>query len=288
MEEMGVIDEGVRVACEGYVGRSREVWDAMSPAPGRRLEALLDRVPSLHEGDALPVAWHWAYLVDEVRQSDIGPEGHERLGLFLPPVPFHRRMWAASDIVLTEPLILGRPAIRRSTIRSVEFKSGRSGPLCFVQVSHGIEQDGRPRIGELQTIVYRDGGPVEPAWSAPQDSVPEGFLLHDDAQLLRYSAVTHNAHRIHWDRDFCRSVEGYPDLVVHGPLLATRLAQALQARRGEMPTRFSFRAVAPVLVTTPVQIETAADGTAGRVLRPDGREAMTGTMAWGSSAASGP
>lgn len=276
----GGVDEAVRAACATHVGRSRPVEDAMSPSPARRLQALLDQEPSLREGDRLPIAWHWAYFADEVRPSDMGPDGHERLGLFLPPVPFHRRMWAASDVAVTEPLVLGRPAIRRSTIESVEFKSGRTGPLCFVRVRHAVEQDGRPRLQDAQTIVYRDRGRPELAPGEPRDPPPLGFLVHDDLQLLHYSCVTHNGHRIHWDRDFCRSVEGYPDLVVHGPLLATRLADALRARRAASPRRFAFRALAPVLVTTPIRVEAQADGTAGRILRLDGREALTGEMGW--------
>lgn len=270
------LDDATRAACEAHVGRSREARDAMSPVPARRLEALLDRAPSLGPGDPLPPTFHWAYLADEVRQSDMGADGHERLGLFLPPVPFPRRMWAASEVRLREALELGRPARRRTTIRSVEFKEGRAGALCFVTLRHEVEQGGELRLEEDQTVVYRDRGPPEPALRSPGDPVPEGFEAHDDLQLLRYSAVTHNGHRIHWDREFCRGVEGYADLVVHGPLLATRLSEALRARRPAPPERFAFRALAPVLVTTPVRAE--LEGGAARLWRSDGREAMAAEM----------
>lgn len=272
------VDDAIRAACEAHLGRSRAVEDAMSPVPARRLEAVLDRVPSARAGDPLPPTWHWAYFADEVRESDIGPDGHERLGLFLPPVPFPRRMWAASEVRVHAPLVLGEPARRTSTIRAVEFKSGRTGDLCFLRIGHEFEQGGAVRVEEAQTVVYRDRGLPEAPLRAPGDPVPEGFFAHEDIQLLRYSAVTHNGHRIHWDREFCREVEGYPDLVVHGPLLATHLAEALRAGRPERPTRFAFRAVAPVFVTTPIRVE--AEGGAGRILRSDGREATVAEMAW--------
>ena len=250
----------------------------MSPAQARKLEAVLDREPGARAGDLLPPTWHWAYFADEVRQRDLGPDGHERLGLFLPPAPFHRRMWAASEVTIRAPLVLGEPARRTSTIRAVEFKAGRTGELCFVRIGHELRQGGALRVEEVQTVVYRDRGLPEAALRGPGDPVPAGFFVHEDIQLVRYSAVTHNGHRIHWDRAFCREVEGYPDLVVHGPLLATHLAEALRAGRSGWPTRFAFRAVAPVFATTPVRVEAA--GGAGRILRSDGREATVAEMAW--------
>jgi 3-methylfumaryl-CoA hydratase len=271
-------DDLTKAACEAHLGQSRAVEDAMSPVPARRLEAVLDRAPGLRAGDPLPPTFHWAYFADELRQSDIGPDGHERLGLFLPPAPFPRRMWAASEVTIHAPLLLGEPALRRSTIRSVAFKSGRSGELCFIGIAHEIRQGGLLRLEEVQTVVYRDRGLPETALRGPRDPVPDGYFVHEDVELVRFSSVTHNAHRIHWDRAFCREVEGYPDLVVHGPLLATRLAEALRAGRAAPPRRFAFRAVAPVLVTTPVRIEVMAG--AGRLLRSDGREAMAAEMDW--------
>lgn len=280
MADGAMIDDGIRALCQTHVGRSRSVEDAMSPVPARRLQAILDREPSLGAGDALPPAWHWAYLADEVRQPAIGSDGHERLGLFLPPAPFHRRMWAASEIKVHAPLILGLSARRRSTIRSVEFRSGRSGDLCFVRVHQEITQGGGLCVEEMQTVVYRDRGLSEPALRQPSDPVPDGYFVHDDLQLVRFSAVTYNGHRIHWDRQFCREVEGYPDLLVHGPLLAIHLAEAMRAPRASAPQRFAFRAVAPVFVTSPIRIEVGEQGSAGRILRSDGREAMIAEMAW--------
>lgn len=275
------VPEETRARCAAHVGRVRETRDAMAPEPARRLQALLDLDVTLREGDALPPAWHWVYLAETVPQADLGADGHERLGLFLPPAPFARRMWAAGDIAIHAPLTLGTPALRRSTVVSVVFKTGRTGELCFVEVRHEIEQGGEPRLVETQTIVYRERGLPETALRSPDDPVPEGWRVHADLQLFGYSALTHNAHRIHWDRDHCREVEGYPGLVVHGPLLATRLAEALRATRPEPPVRFAFRARAPVFETTPIRVEIdpRARGEA-RLLRSDGREAMSASMAW--------
>lgn len=265
-------------ACRAYIGRSRETHDAMAPERARLLEALLDRAPSLTLGSELPPTWHWAYLSEEVKQSDLGADGHERLGLFLPPAPFHRRMWAAGSIEVIEPLRLGAPARRVTTIRDVAFKAGRSGKLCFVELRHEIRQNGAPCLTEDQTIVYRDRGLAEKPLRQPGDEVPEGYFTHAPTRLMRYSAVTHNPHLIHYDRDFCREVEGYPGLVVHGPLLATYLCEALRAARPAPVRRFSFRATAPVFETTPIRIVVAEGEDRAEIRRSDGVVAMTGSL----------
>lgn len=147
--------------------------------------------------------------------------------------------------------------------------------LCFVSVSHRIEQDGVPCIEELQTIVYRDRGEIESAPLKVGEPEPEGYFTHPDSQLWFYSAVTHSGHRIHWDRAFCREVEGYPDLVVHGPLMATELCEAM---RGDVstPQRFTFRAQAPVFTTTPLRIVLGMPRKerAGEIQRLDGIVSM--------------
>lgn len=275
------MDRATIDACKAYVGRSRHVEDPMSPVPARRLATLLGLSDMPGDGDPLPPTWHWAYLTEGVRPEDTGHDGHERLGLFLPPAPFSRRMWAAGDVTVHSPITLGVPARRGSVIESVDFKTGRTGDLCFVEVRHEITQQGALRVTEMQTIVYRDRGLPETALRGPDDPVPEGFRVYPDTQLFFYSAVTHNGHRIHWDRDFCRDVEGYPDLVVHGPLMATNLCDALRAGTG--PCRFSFRAKAPVFAATPVRLNLgpAGDSREGRVERSDGVVSMEARYAAG-------
>ena len=202
--------------------------------------------------------------------------GHEKLGLFLPPAPFQRRMWAAGEVHILCPLELGVPATKRSQIRGVSFKSGRTGDLCFVTVAHTVTQSGQTSIEETQTIVYRDRGLPEKALRQPDDPIPVGYHVYPDTQLVAYSSVLQNAHRIHWDRAFCNDVEGYPGLVVHGPLMATQLCDAM--RGGAGACKYSYRALAPVFETTPVRILPGEPGgeRKGVIERSDGVVSMKG------------
>jgi hydroxyacyl-ACP dehydratase HTD2-like protein with hotdog domain len=270
------ITPDIRAACEAFVGNCREIEDTLAPEPAEKLATLLgDDQP----GEHLPPTYHWAYFNKGIPTRDVGADMHERKGIFLPAAPFHRRMWAAGDVSVLQPLRIGVPARRRSTVTAVEFKDGKSGQMCFVSVSHEIEQDGAPSISEQQTVVYRDRGDPETPLRQPEDIIPEGYFVHPDSELWFYSAITHNGHRTHWDRQFCRNVEGYPDLVVHGPLMATKLCEAM---RGEklVPQRFNFRAQAPVFTTTLVRIVTGVPGTQrhGEIQRYDGVVSMTAKL----------
>ena len=279
------MNEAVRAECEAYVGREREVTDSMAPETAIKLATLLGR-PMPAQG--LPPTWHWAYFNHGYPIADAGEDGHERLGLFLPPAPFHRRMWAAGDVTVHRPLRPGTPATRRSIIAAVDFKTGKSGDLCFVTVTHAITHDGANAIDEIQTVVYRDRGLAETALRGPADPVPKGYFVHPDMELYFYSALTHNGHRIHWDRDFCRTIEGYPGLVVHGPLMATKLCHGMideaEAQGSGDPSarRFAFRAQAPVFDTTPIRLVMEAGGeeaaSKARVERSDGVTAMAATL----------
>ncbi len=270
------ITPDVRAACEAAVGNCRELEDTLAPEAAEKLAVLLgDEPPSEH----LPPTYHWAYFSKGIPADRIGADMHEKTGNFLPAAPFHRRMWAAGEISILQPLRIGHPARRRSTVTDVTFKEGKSGAMCFATVSHEIEQDGAPCISEKQTIVYRDRGPAEKALRQPEDAVPAGYFVHPDSELWFYSAVTNNGHRIHWDRDFCRNVEGYPDLVVHGPLMATKLCEAMRGNT-QAPARFVYRAQAPVFATTPVRIVTGIPGNQrhGEIQRSDGVVSMTATL----------
>ncbi|MBO0902169.1 FAS1-like dehydratase domain-containing protein [Jiella sonneratiae] len=277
------MDAAIISECQAYVGRRREVTDAMAPEAAKKLAHLLGReAPAA----TLPPTWHWAYFNHGYPVADAGEDGHERLGLFLPPAPFSRRMWAAGDVAVHRPLRLGVAATRRSTITDVAFKTGRTGDLCFVTVRHAFEQEGGPAIDEIQTIVYRDRGPAEKPLRDESEPVPEGHFVHGDLELYFYSALTHNGHRIHWDRAFCRDVEGYPGLVVHGPLMATKLCDAMLSSAVQphaRPCRFAFRALAPVFETTPVRLcfETEGAERQGRVERCDGIAAIAATLTLG-------
>lgn len=260
-----VISQEAIDAARAYIGKTRETSDTLAPEPARKLAALLGR----DVGDHLRLCWHWAYFNSAIPPAQVGRDGHEKLGLFLPDVPLPRRMWAAGEIEVLKPLKIGTPATRCSTIEDVNFKEGRTGDLCFVSLLHEIAQDDLS-IRERQTIVYRKAGQSEPALRQSTDPIPKGFRVLPDTLLQAYSSITQNGHRIHWDRDFCRTVEGYPDLVVHGPLLATLLAETLVPT--PRPCSFSYRVTAPVFATSPVRIVKSPDSA--RIERADSKTAI--------------
>jgi hydroxyacyl-ACP dehydratase HTD2-like protein with hotdog domain len=205
----------------------------------------------------LPPLWHWMLFADWVPASGLGPDGHPKRGGFLPPVhDLPRRMWAGGRITLHRPLQVGEAVSRTSTILSVTEKAGGTGRLVFVTVRHDLDgADGRA-ITEEQDIVYRgaEGDAVRPGDPAPPIDAAAAREVHPDAVLLfRYSALTGNGHRIHYDADYVRSVEGYPGLIVHGPLQATWMA-ALAAELGPL-RQFSFRGRRPAFAGHPLQVE---------------------------------
>jgi len=234
----------------GWVGREQASEQTIDPFPARALAGLLDRPQAPAEGDPLPLPWHWLYFLDTPMRSQIGMDGHPQRGGFLPPVPLPRRMWAAGRMQAQAPLVIGRQARKVSTVRRVDLKNGKTGPLVFVTVEHVLSQEGRTCVVEEQNIVYREA-PEAPVALPPGEPAPEGaawdrLVTPDPALLFRYSALTYNGHRIHYDRDYATRVEFYPALVVHGPLLATLLLDLVQRERPEAPiASFSFRALRP-------------------------------------------
>ena len=235
----------------GWVGRTEAMDDLATLAPLRGLTATLDRDDQPQVGDAIPPCWHWLYFLPMHRQSGIGPDGHPRRGGFLPPVPLPRRMWAGSQIEFRAPLLAGQSLSRLSRIDDVRVNEGRSGPLVFVNVQHEIRGDADLAIVERQDIVYREmaqpGDPIPAAVPAPIDAQWSRRIEPDDVLLFRYSALTFNGHRIHYDRKYVTEVEGYPGLIVHGPLIATLLLDLLRRKLpGAKVQRFGFRAVTPL------------------------------------------
>lgn len=243
-----------------WVGKSERISDSVTSAPVAALAATLDRDdPRPQPGDLLPPLWHWLYFLPLHRQSELGPDGHARRGGFLPPVPLPRRMWAGGRVVFQRPLRVGEAIERVSTIQDVSHKSGRSGELVFVLVRHEISSAEGVALTEEHDIVYRDmpkaGTPVPASTPAPVDANWSREIVSDDVLLFRYSALTFNGHRIHYDRRYVTEVEHYPGLVVHGPLQATLLLDLL---RRELPRatvkRFEFRAMKPVFDTAPFKV----------------------------------
>ncbi|MBS0320776.1 MAG: MaoC family dehydratase N-terminal domain-containing protein [Proteobacteria bacterium] len=258
---------------KAWLGRSETQDDIVAPARAQALAATLDRDPAfIADGVALPPLWHWLYCLPTVAQADLGSDGHPARGGFLPPVDLPRRMWASSSLQFVRPLAIGAPMRRISTITNVESKTGRSGKLVFVTVKHVISTDGDVVLHENQHIVYRDApAPAQHATSATRAgpeparaSTWRHTVLPTATLLFRYSALTFNGHRIHYDRPYATADEGYPGLVVHGPLIATLLLDLLH---GALPGRdvatFEFRALRPLFDGAAFDICGApdADGT---------------------------
>jgi 3-methylfumaryl-CoA hydratase len=255
---------------KNWIGRTETVSDIVMATPYAALSATLDRPAERPpEGTPLPALWHWLYFLPLHRQSEIGPDGHAKRGGFLPPVPLPRRMWAGSQFQFHAPLRVGDAIIRVSTIHDVTEKSGRTGPLVFVKVRHEIRRAGAPEIAitEFHDIVYREAPKADdtppPPQSAPASAVWDRRWVPDDVLLFRYSALTFNGHRIHYDRRYVTEVEGYPGLIVHGPLIATLLLDLLRHQRPDAEVvQYSFKAVRPLFDINPFLVcgEPLADG----------------------------
>lgn len=234
-----------------WVGKETAIDDDLSPFPARALAAALDCPVLPERGTPLPPSWHWLYFLDTPSASRTGADGHPLKGGFLPPVPLPRRMWAAGTLKIEQPLTLGVPASRQSTIRSVELKEGKTGALVFVNIDHALYQGGRLCILEEQNVVYRDMPraftPLPPGEAALVAPDWTETVMPDPVLLFRFSALTYNGHRIHYDRDYATQVEFYPALVVHGPLLATLLLDLVATKVTDKRVgKFAFRAVRPI------------------------------------------
>ena len=264
---------------QDWIGRSEIVDDIATATPYAALSATLDWPAPLGgqrpaQGTPLPYLWHWLYFLPMYAQSEIGADGHAKRGSFLPPVPLPRRMWAGSDFTFHQPLLVGDALRRTSTIVDVKEKSGRTGNLIFVKVRHEIGRNGEthPALTEHHNIVYRDAAKpddVVPAPApAPATSTWERRIVPDDVLLFRYSALTFNGHRIHYDRKYVTEVEGYPGLIVHGPLIATLLMDLLRSNKPDaLVGHFEFKAVRPTfdIHSFTVHGEPSADGKSVRL-----------------------
>lgn len=242
---------------DAWIGRTERSVDRVGATPVAALAATLDRNdPPPKDGDPLPPLWHWLYFLPHYRESEVGADGHAKRGGFLPPIPLPRRMWAGGRLAFHAPLRVGEPIARESQIVDVKRKEGRSGPLAFVVVRHAISNERGVAVVEEHDIVYRaevPGGasPVPPA-PAPVDAAWSREIHPDPVLLFRYSALTFNSHRIHYDRRYVTEVEHYPGLVVHGPLIATLLIDLLRHGLPHANVKaFSFRATSPLFDDAP-------------------------------------
>lgn len=244
------LDAQLLAHLQTWQGRSETLEDLVTPAPLRALSATLDREDALPSaGSELPPLWHWLFFLPHHRQSEIGPDGHAKRGGFLPPVPLPRRMWAGGRLQWHIPLKVGDTVKRVSTIESVTHKAGRTGDLLFVLVKHEVHNALGLCLTEEHDIVYRPaaqpGDPVPAPVAAEKQATWQRDITPDDVLLFRYSALTFNGHRIHYDRKYVTDVEGYPGLIVHGPLIATLLVDLVRRHTDRPIRRFEFKALRP-------------------------------------------
>lgn len=281
------MDDGNIAHLREWIGKTEVLSDQITPTPMAALAAALDvEAAPPQAGDALPPLWHWIYFLEIHRQSELGPDGHAKLGGFLPPVLLPRRMWAGGRLHFLRLLRVGETYTRTSRIVDVRHRQGRSGKLVFVLVRHEIGNAEGMAITEEQDLVYRanagSGDSPPPPRPAPEGAQWERVIHPDDVLLFRYSALTFNGHRIHYDRRFAMETDGYPGLVVHGPLIATLLLDLL---RRNIPkahvARFEFRAVSPLFDIAPFTLRGKPESD-GRTVSlwatgPDAALAMTAT-----------
>ncbi|SKA39219.1 3-methylfumaryl-CoA hydratase [Enhydrobacter aerosaccus] len=253
-----------------WVGRSQSAEDLIAPWPARALIATLDETdPPPRNGDPLPPLWHWLYFLDAAPRSKLGNDGHAERGDFLPPVPLPRRMWAGSRFRFDgTPLAIGDTATRKSEIKSVEPKTGSTGNMVFVTVLHTISGPRGHAFTEEHDIVYREapkaGEQARIPKPAPSDATWSKTIMADPVLLFRFSALTFNGHRIHYDHPYVTGVEGYPGLIVHGPLLGMlQLELARRSNSVKVPASFEFRALSPVFADAPLTVgaRREADGS---------------------------
>ncbi|HEX9214206.1 MAG TPA: acyl-CoA dehydrogenase [Bradyrhizobium sp.] len=251
---------------QAWVGRKETIRERIAPDRVAALGATLGIEGNYAAGAPLPSGWHWIFFNRFVPRHELGTDGHPRRGGFLPPVSLPSRMWAGGRLTYHRPLTIGGEGVRESIILKVEVKSGRAGKLVFVTVSHSIACDGTPCLTEEQDIVYREaaapGSPAPAGTPAPQDAVWSEEFRPDTVLLFRYSSLTSNGHRIHYDQTYAQAEENYPDLVVHGPLTATLLQGFAERHAGKLLRSFEFRGVSPLFVSSPFRLEGKGNGHA--------------------------
>jgi 3-methylfumaryl-CoA hydratase len=244
--------------------------------------------PALQSGDALPPLWHWLYFLEGQPPAELGPDGHPARGGFLPPVPLPNRMWAGGRVEFEAAVPLGAEMEQRSQVLRIEHKQGRSGDLVFVTVQHEVFVAGRRCLREEHDIVYKAPTPASvPAAAAtplPAPAAHQRVITPDATLLFRYSALTFNGHRIHYDQRYCREVEGYDDLVIHGPLNATLLAGLAAEVAGRPLRRFDYRNLHPVTLGATLTLHAQPDAQADRAQLwlhdQHGRLALQASASW--------
>lgn len=269
-----------------WIGRSAESSEMLTPGLVRRFNATFDRTSPLDTGAEAPLLIHLCLGQSTTPTAGLAADGHATRGDFMPPVPLPRRMWAGGAFDFQSAPLIGETVTRTSEILDVFAKEGRSGLLCFVAVEHRITAGGRMVLTERQDLVYREAVSAPAAEPPTPAAAPQGestrVIAADAPYLFRYSALTFNSHRIHYDVDYARDVEGYPGLVVHGPLQATLLVQYAADLAGKPPSRFAFRSMAPIFDTAAFTINAKPEGTSMHLwtAQADGPVAMEARADW--------
>jgi 3-methylfumaryl-CoA hydratase len=271
-----------------WIGRSTQATDIVTAQLVKGLRAtLFQEIGEPKPGDAAPFTVHWCLAQPVYPMSELGPDGHPTRGGFLPPVPLPRRMWAGGELEFFDALRVGDDTTRTSRIADVTMKTGSSGVLCFVSVDHLVTTPRGTALRERQDIVYRDLSAASPATAKPPAPPPVAkhreSHMADSVLLFRYSALTFNGHRIHYDRDYVTRVEGYPGLIFHGPLQAALIIEiAARLHGGVAPKKFSYRGLQPLFEGSEFSVN-ANEAEAGLelwVANSAGQPTMKGTATW--------
>ena len=233
-----------------WIDKTTQVEDTIRLQPANFMEATLNRPPKLKEGDNLPPLWHWIYFLEAKPESDLGRDAHPKKGDFLPPIQLPRRMWAGGRFTFYNDLVIGEKAKKITTIRKIVEKEGSTGPLCFITLEHKIYSKEEISMIEEQDLVYLQDQQGSKSLPLAQNSIERSDFSQEihpsEILLFRYSALTFNGHRIHYDLDYARNVEGYDGLVFHGPLTATLLLDLALKEKNKPIKKYSFRGTAPL------------------------------------------
>lgn len=267
---------------KNYIGRTTERSDVISERMIAEFEATFS--PHLFASGAVPLGIQWCLSPDIVAPNQIGGDGHPKLGTFLPDVGLSRRMWAGGEVTLHGHFETGDVVKKRSEIADISFKDGKSGKLCFFKINHHYHVGDRLVVSERQDVVYRDAATAAGNAATQQPVSPEGMVWNvapTSTMLFRYSAMTFNGHRIHYDDPYARNVEGYEGLVVHGPLQATLMLNLAATVLSRAPKTFSYRGISPLILGEPFVIDAAKTGdtVALQTISSSGAVTMTGQVA---------
>ena len=268
-----------------WVGRGISDRGGIAVTKANQIHATIGRAdtPAPRRGDLLPGLWHWCAFPPLTHVDQLGPDGHPGPGELLPPLRLRRRMWAGGSLRFHAPLRVGDTMIRNSAVRTVEEKEGATGPMALVTVDHRVTGPQGLAIEERQDIVFMDiPDSFTPPKKRPMPAAETERVDMSAPLLFRFSALTFNAHRIHYDLDYTRDVEHYPGLVVHGPLQAALMLRHATARKGRLPVQFDFRAVHPMFAGTPLDICAVEEDDVTMTLYTgqEGHQGMVATATW--------